>query len=94
MENYTEYNTKQKMRTLFEEIEILGDNDFVREMFLGEMISSIKVPNKGFTYNKEGALVPIETQGEPLFLRVDYLVSIVNISFSFKVFEFKSLLNF
>jgi hypothetical protein len=42
--NYTEYDTKLKMRTLFSEIDIKDEKGFVREMYLGEMISSLKVP--------------------------------------------------
>lgn len=92
MGNYTEYNTKLKMRTLFEEVEVVEDNGFVKEMFLGEMISAIKVPHEGFTYNGEGELISLSTPEEALFLRVDYLVSIVNIRFDFKIFAFKKKL--
>ena len=57
-------------------------------MHLGEMIASIKLPNEGFNYNQEGKLVE-ELNPIQLYLRVDYLVSIRQVSFDFKIVEYK-----
>lgn len=84
---YTEYDTKLKMRDLFSEIDIKDENGFLREMYLGEMISSLKVPKDGYNYNQEGELIE-DKNPEKKFLRMNYLVSIKHISFSFKIYEY------
>lgn len=90
MKNYTEYNTKIGIRELLDKLELDDDKGFVRGMHLGEMIASIKVPNEGFNYNQEGELIedPNPTQS---YLRVDYLVSIRQVSFDFKIVGYKFL---
>ena len=84
MKNYTEYNTKLGINELLKKIEL----DVVKGMHLGEMIASIKLPNKGFNYNQEGELVE-EVNSVQLYLRVDYLVSIRQVSFDFKIVGYK-----
>lgn len=87
MKNYTEYNTKMGINELLSKIELDDEKGFVRGMHLGEMIASIKVPNDGFNYNQDGALV--EDDNAQKFLRVDYLVSIRQVSFDFKIVGYR-----
>ena len=88
MKNYTEYNTKLGVNELLKKIELNDEKGFVKGMHLGEMIASIKLPNEGFNYNQEGELVE-ELNPIQLYLRVDYLVSIRQVSFDFKIVEYK-----
>lgn len=89
MKNYTEYNTKLGIKELLSKLELDDEKGFVRGMHLGEMIASIKVPNEGFNYNNEGELV--EDNLAQKFLRVDYLVSIRQVSFDFKIVGYRFL---
>lgn len=91
MKNYTEYNSKIGIKELLTQIELPTDNKgFVREMNLGEMIASVKVPNEGFSYNEDGELVEYLSDNLQN-LRVDYLASLRSVSFEFKILEFKKL---
>lgn len=90
MKNYTEYNSKIGIKELLTQIELPTDTKgFVREMNLGEMISSVKVPHEGFSYDENGEL--LETADTPQNLRVDYLASLRPVSFEFKILEFNKL---
>lgn len=84
MKNYTEYNTKLGINELLSKIELDDEKGFVKGMHLGEMIASIKVPHEGFNYNQEGELVE-DNSNTQSYLRVDYLVSIRQVSFDFKI---------
>ena len=88
MKNYTEYNTKLGINELLKKIELDGEKGCVKGMHLGGMIASIKLPNKGFNYNQEGELVEELNPVQP-YLRVDYLVSIRQVSFDFKIVGYK-----
>lgn len=90
MKNYIEYNTKIGIRELLDKLELDDDKGFVRGMHLGEMIASIKVPNEGFNYNQEGELIEDPNPAQS-YLRVDYLVSIRQVSFDFKIVGYKFL---
>lgn len=90
MKNYTEYNTKIGIRELLDKLELDDEKGFVRGMHLGEMIASIKVPNEGFNYNQEGDLIEDPNPAQS-YLRVDYLVSIRQVSFDFKIVGYKFL---
>ena len=72
---------------LTKQVDIKDEKGFVREMYLGEMISSLKVPNEGYNYNQEGELIE-DKNPEKKFLRMNYLVSIKHISFAFKIYEY------
>lgn len=90
MKNYTEYNTKIGIKNLLDKLELDDEKGFVRGMHLGEMIASIKLPNMGFNYNNQGELVE-EQQAVQQYMRVDYLVSIRQVSFDFKIVGFRYL---
>lgn len=90
MKNYTEYNTKIGIRELLDKLELDDDKGFVRGMHLGEMIASIKVPSEGFNYNQEGGLIEDPNPAQS-YLRVDYLVSVRQVSFDFKIVGYKFL---
>lgn len=90
MKNYTEYNTKLGINELLSRLELDDEKGFVRGMHLGEMIASIKLPNEGFNYNQEGELVEEENPTQ-MYMRVDYLVSIRQVSFDFKIVGYKIL---
>lgn len=90
MKNYTEYNTKIGINELLTKLELDDDKGFVRGMHLGEMIASIKLPNQGFNYNQNGELVKVKNPKQ-MYMRVDYLVSIRQVSFDFKIVGYKIL---
>lgn len=90
MKNYTEYNTKLGINELLSRLELDDEKGFVRGMHLGEMIASIKLPNEGFNYNQEGELVEEDNPAQ-MYMRVDYLVSIRQVSFDFKIVGYKIL---
>ncbi|MDO4762895.1 MAG: hypothetical protein Q4A00_00715 [Flavobacteriaceae bacterium] len=90
MKNYTEYNTKIGINELLSRLELDDEKGFVRGMHLGEMIASIKIPNDGFNYNENGELEEVSNPPQ-MYMRVDYLVSIRQVSFDFKIVGFRFL---